>query len=459
MFSTSDTIVAIATAQGRGGIGIVRLSGPNAPQIAATLLGRSTPLEPRHATYAHIREVVPGEGSETSHPVDQVIATYFAAPRSYTGEDVVEISSHGSPVLLRRVVELATMAGARLAEPGEFTFRAYLNDRIDLVQAEAVADLIEAVTPLQARVAMDQLEGTLSGVIGAIQSSLFDLIARLEASLDFPDEGFHFVTLEETAAALSGIRANLERLAADGRAGRLLREGSLVVIVGPPNAGKSSLFNALAAADRAIVTPLPGTTRDVLTERIDVNGLPITLVDTAGLRDAGDAVEAEGVRRARQAREVAAMTLFILDGSRPLSQDDRALLADTRDPTVVVVNKSDLASGWCDDDWRAAGPDPVRASAVTGEGLNQLRASIVRTLTGRDDWRDPPAISNARHLARVREALAAVETGEAALAAGGTEEMIVAELHVARRALETVTGRTTDEDLLRHIFGRFCVGK
>jgi len=269
VFSTSDTIVAIATPPGRGGIGVVRLAGPDAPRIAQTLIARSDPFTARHATLCTIAQ--PGTGT-----VDQVVVTWFAAPHSYTGDDVVELSGHGSPVLLQRIVELAMRAGARLAEPGEFTLRAYLNDRLDLVQAEAVADLVDAVTPLQARAAMDQLEGTLTTAIARIDAALFDLSARLEASLDFPDEGFHFATREETRQDLDGIHASLSRLASDGRAGRVVREGRTVVIVGPPNAGKSSLFNALVGSARAIVTDVPGTTRDVLTERVDLAGVPVT---------------------------------------------------------------------------------------------------------------------------------------------------------------------------------------
>ena len=267
--------------------------------------------------------------------IDQVIATWFAAPHSYTGEEVIEISGHGSPTLLAQVVKAAMTQGARLAEPGEFTLRAYLNGRLDLPQAEAVADLVEAVTPLQARAAMDQLEGTLTAAIARLDASLFDLCARLEASLDFPDEGFHFITREEAERVLSQLRDELDRLIDDGRAGRVIREGRSVVIAGRPNAGKSSLFNALLGAPRAIVTEIPGTTRDLLTELVDVNGLALTLIDTAGLREARDEIEAEGVRRALQAQQVAALTLVVVDGSQPLTPDDLQsdrIRRDARDP-------------------------------------------------------------------------------------------------------------------------------
>jgi tRNA modification GTPase len=308
MFSISDTIVAIATPPGRGGIGIVRLSGPEAAAIARALVVRQTDLRPRHATFTRLR----GRGSSadgdagsgaTPQPltIDHAVVTYFPAPHSYTGEDVVELSAHGSPVVLRAVVEAAIAAGARLAEAGEFTLRAFLNGRIDLMQAEAVGDLIEAATPLQARAAFDQLDGTLTRAIADIDSMLFDLIARLEASVDFPEEGYHFVEPDALAGALDGLLVRTGALLADGRRGRLIREGFHAVVVGEPNVGKSSLFNALVGSARAIVTEMPGTTRDLVSEVVDLDGLRVTLVDTAGLRDAVDPVESEGVARSRQA--------------------------------------------------------------------------------------------------------------------------------------------------------------
>ena len=457
-FSTTDTIVAVATPQGRGGIGVVRMSGPDAHRITLALLDRTRPLRARHATFGRI---VDQHRTTTGNPgvVDQVVVTWFAGPRSFTGEDVVEISAHGSTFLLRRIVELAMSAGARLGEPGEFTLRAHLNGRLDLIQAEAVADLVDAVTPLQARAAMDQLEGTLTSAIGRIDAGLFDLAARLEASLDFPDEGFHFVTREETASELARARTALEALIRDGRAGRVVREGTLVVIRGLPNAGKSSLFNAFVGASRAIVTDVPGTTRDLLTERVDVDGLLVTLVDTAGVRDATDAIEAEGVRRAHEAQRVAALTLVLLDGSRPLADGDRALVTDATGPRVLAITKSDLASAWTRDSLGEAGRDAVAVSAVTGSGLVELRRRVVAALTARDDWRDPPAVSNVRHLSHLIDALETIERVEACLASGATEELMLAELADARRSLEEITGRRSSEDLLRHIFSTFCIGK
>jgi tRNA modification GTPase len=456
MFATDDTIVAVATPSGRGGIGIVRLSGPDAVRIAQALVGRQAAFEPRHATVARIVEPVP---SGQVRAIDEVVITWFVPPHSYTGDAVVEISGHGSPVLLQRIVELAMQAGARLAEPGEFTLRAYLNGRLDLVQAEAVADLVDAVTPLQARAAMDQLEGTLTATIGRIDAALFDLIARLEACLDFPDEGFHFVTREEVRDGLARIGGELATLASSGRAGRVLREGRLVVIVGRPNAGKSSLFNALVGAGRAIVTAIPGTTRDVLTERVDVGGLPLTLVDTAGLREAGDPIEAEGVERARQAQQVAALTLVVLDRSEPLSDDDHRILRAVADPRLLVVSKTDLPPAWTADELGADRLPALAVSVVSGAGLPRLRQQIVAALVDREELRDPPPISNVRHLALVDAAQAALNRAHSALLAGASEELVLADLGAARIALEEITGRRTADELLRHIFSRFCVGK
>ena len=455
MFSTDDTIVAVATPPGRGGIGVIRLAGPQAVSIAGELIGREEPLVARHATVAR---VVDGHASAPAI-VDEVVVTWFQAPHSYTGDDVVEISGHGSPVLLRRIVELAMAGGARLAEPGEFTLRAYLNGRIDLVQAEAVADLVDAVTPLQARGAMDQLEGTLTRAIAAVDASLFDLAARLEASLDFPEEGFHFVDPTRVAAAVQTCHADLTRLAAEGRTGRVIREGRLVVIAGLPNAGKSSLFNALAGADRAIVTEVAGTTRDVLTERVDCDGVPVTLVDTAGLGDAADRVEAEGVERARQAQDVAALRVLVIDGSAPLTDATRQVLASVPKPRVVAVTKTDLPHAWTLTDIGDEAGHAIEVSALTGDGLDGLRHRVASTLADREDLRDPPAISNVRHLALVDRALASLDQALTALEVGATEEMVLAELASARRALEELTGKRTPDDVLTHIFTRFCVGK
>jgi tRNA modification GTPase len=459
VFSTSDTIVAIATPPGRGGIGVVRLSGPEARTIAGRLIAHGKPLEPRHAT---LTTIAAGDS------VDQVVATCFPAPHSYTGDDVVELSAHGSPVVLRAIVSAAIKAGARLAEPGEFTLRAFLNGRIDLMQAEAVADLVDSVTPLQARAAFDQLQGTLTQVIGEIDAALFDLIARLEASVDFPEEGYHFVDPGALAGAIDGLRTRTTALLATARRGRLVREGLQIAIIGKPNVGKSSLFNALAGASRAIVTDVPGTTRDLVSEVVDLDGLRVTLVDTAGLRETRDAIEAEGVTRSRQVLSVADLILIVVDRAAPLEDADRGIIdAAAGRPRLIAANKSDIVAGaerpWDVEALHNHGCPVVEISALTGNGLEQLRNRIASALDTTGGLRaDRPEITNVRHIALVQRADEALaQARRAVLEEGGAlpEEFVLADLQEARAALEEITGRRVSEDLLAHIFSRFCIGK
>ena len=443
MFSTDDSIVAIATPPGRGGIGVVRISGESSPEIASRVLNRATPLEPRHATFTRIRET------------DEVVATYFPAPHSYTGEHVVEISAHGSPVVLQAIVASAMAAGARLAEPGEFTLRAFLNGKRDLIQAEAVADLIDAATPLQARIAFDQLEGTLTERIAAIEGELFDLIARLEASLDFPDEGYHFIEPSDAGRRIRCVATRIGEVLAGAQAGRMIREGATVVIAGRPNVGKSSLFNRLAGTDRAIVTPVAGTTRDLVSESVEIEGLAVTLVDTAGWRETGDLVEREGVARSEKALGVADLLVLVLDRSEPVCREDKELLARTANrPRIVVVNKSDLPmhAAW---DLSA-----IEVSAKTASGVDDLRQAIARELTGRESLRDTATVSNARHIALLEDARAhLVAAADASGVDGAAEEFVLADLQAARAKLDEVVGTRTTDDLLQHIFERFCIGK
>jgi tRNA modification GTPase len=482
MFSTTDTIVAIATPPGRGGIGVVRVSGSDAHSIALSLLQRTRALEPRRATLGAVR---------MGAVADEVVATYFPAPASYTGDDVVEISAHGSPVVLRGIVECAVSCGARLAEPGEFTLRAYLNGRIDLMQAEAVGDLIDAVTPLQARAAFDQLQGTLTRAIADIDRMLFDLIARLEASVDFPEEGYHFADAGDVATEIDAILARSESLVATARRGRLVREGVSVAIVGAPNVGKSSLFNALVGAERAIVSEIPGTTRDLVTETVDMDGLRITLVDTAGVRDTRDAVELLGVARTKGAAGIADLVLLVVDAC-DLDAAPIELVDGT--PSLLIVNKSDIGVRWVSDPSHCVDTKdivfgnrhsltnsvfvlgereksesggvrhpsaPVRVSAVTRHGLSELRQRIVEALDF-EPTRDTPEMTNVRHIRLVERANAALgRARRAALSEGEPlpEEFVLADLQEARAAFEEVTGKRTPEDVLAHIFSRFCIGK
>ncbi len=450
MFSTDDTIVAIATPIGRGGIGVVRVSGADASRIARQLVGRDVPFAARHVTLARLAD-------RPESPSDQVLVTIFPAPHSYTGEDVAEISAHGSPVVLDGILRRAISAGARLAEPGEFTLRGFLHGKLDLIQAEAVADLVDAVTPLQARAAFDQLEGTLTGTITAIEGDLFDLMARLEASLDFPDEGYHFVRRDEALLALTALEVRIDALLAGSTRGRLVREGAEVAIVGAPNVGKSSLFNALLNANRAIVTAVPGTTRDLVTERADIKGMSIALIDTAGIRDTGDEVEREGVARARSVVDVAALLIVVLDRSRPPTREDDEILAATASRRrVVVLNKSDLPA-------RVERlKDALEVSTKTGHGLDALAEQIVAALGSGDDTRDQPRVTNIRHIALLEHARDALSRARRALQEAShvvPEEFILADLQDAAQHLQEITGKRTTDDLLRHIFERFCIGK
>ncbi|HTI35926.1 MAG TPA: tRNA uridine-5-carboxymethylaminomethyl(34) synthesis GTPase MnmE [Vicinamibacterales bacterium] len=445
MFATDDTILAIATPPGRGGIGVVRISGPDAAHIAGALtsVGR---FAARHATLTSVK-------SRDGGVIDRAIVTYFPAPHSYTGEDVVEISAHGSPIVLEQIVAAALDTGARLANPGEFTLRAYLNGRMDLVQAESVADLINAVTPLQARVACDALEGTLTDRIRRIDAGLMDLIVKLEASLDFPEEGYHFVESGEATCAIDAALAGIDAMLADARRGRLIREGLTLAIVGPPNAGKSTLFNSLVGADRAIVTDVPGTTRDLLTERIDLHGIAVTIVDTAGLRlEAADAIEQEGIARARAAAEAAAAIIVVVDSSQPPGEIDECVPRDGK-PHVLVAAKADLPGAW---DAESAGA--VRVSAVSGEGLDRLRQAIVKSLDI-EPSRDSAAIANVRHVQLMAHARDALVSARDAAQTGAPEEFVLADLHDARAAFDEIVGARTPDDVLRSIFERFCIGK
>lgn len=456
MFTTEDTIVAVATPPGRGALGVVRLSGSDALRIAGELLAGHPALPPRRATLARVA------GADGAGPIDEVIATFFPGPASYTGEDVVEISGHGSPVVLRAVVARTMAAGARLAERGEFTLRAFLNGRIDLVQAEAVADLVDAVTPLQARAAFDQLRGTLTSAVQGIEREVFGLAARLEAAVDFPEERDEFVGPGAAAAEIDACASRIDELLCQARRGRVVREGCQVTIVGTTNTGKSSLFNKLTGLDRAIVTALEGTTRDLLTETVEIGGVPVDLVDSAGVRESQDVIEREGVCRARRATAAADLVLLVLDGSRPLETGDRALLVETRGKQrVVVVNKRDLEAAWSEEALEEEAGRVVRTSARTGEGLTELREAIAERLVGEVAW-EPPPVTNARHVALLEEARGAMARAARTARAGGrtgSEEFVLADLREARAALEGITGERTTEELLDEIFSRFCIGK
>lgn len=451
MQPTDDTIVAVATPAGRGGVGVVRLSGPAADRIARAMAGRDEAWRARRVTRTRL---------EGAGLVAEALVTHFPAPRSYTGEDVVELSVHGSPVVLAAIVERAAALGGRLALPGEFTLRAFLNGKLDLVQAEAARDVVEAVSPGQARAAFEQLEGTLSSALDTVAAELRELELKLEASMDFPDEGYHFIERSDVGLALERIRATLSSWVDTGAHGRLVREGARVVIAGTPNAGKSSLFNALVGADRAIVAETPGTTRDLVTARVVFGDHAVELVDTAGIRESHDGVEREGVRRADLAVAHADVVIVVIDGSRLPSADDQSVLGRASvGRAVVVATKSDLAAAW---PAGYLGAEAISVSARTGAGVGEVVAAVARLITVGAGQVEDVLITNVRHRALLSAALAHIAYAHDEFTASGgelPEEFVAAEVQQALGAMEEVTGRRTAEDLLHEIFSRFCIGK
>ncbi len=432
----------------------MRVSGPDAHRLVLELLARTDPLEPRRATIGTIHVTRHGERIA----IDEAVVTFFQAPRSFTTEDLVEIAVHGSPVLVEGVLLELVTRGARVAERGEFTFRAFLNGRIDLTRAEAIADLVEARTPDQARAAFDQIDGSLAGPIRQLDDQLLDLTARLEASLDFADEGYHFIEPSEAQAIVSLLKERVDALLANASSGRRVREGARVTIAGPTNAGKSSLFNALLGYDRAMVSETPGTTRDVISEAIDLNGVPVLLADTAGLRDASDTLEREGIRRAEAISSRSDVVLLVLDGSVPPSGGalDRVRgLESSR--LLITLSKCDLGESWSPE---SAGLDSVvRTSARTGQGVSELRDALLTALMSEDRSEASPLVSNTRHIELLTRASDALCKASTLAADRAPEEVLLLELTSARAAVEEVSGVRTPEDVLAHIFERFCIGK
>jgi tRNA modification GTPase len=450
----SDTIVATATPPGRGGIGVVRLSGPKTPEIGAVMLGELPPA--RRATLGAFKAA---DGSV----LDAGIALFFPGPKSYTGEHVLELQGHGGPVVLEAVVQRAIELGARRARPGEFTERAFLNDKIDLAQAEAVADLIEAGSQEAARAAMRSLQGEFSAMVTGLTDAVIELRTYVEAAIDFPEEEVDFLEDRELVERLDTVRGHLDAVEQSARQGRVLRDGITVVIAGPPNAGKSSLLNRLAGYEAAIVTPIAGTTRDVLRERIDIDGMPLHVLDTAGLRgDSEDLVEQEGIRRAQSEMRRADRVLFVVDAATdPGASAYTAARSSLPDdvPVTLVLNKCDLATGVpLADTITIAGPQWVAVSARTGEGLELLREHLKRVM-GYSVTGAGTVIARARHLDALASARRSVEAAAQLLTERRAGELMAEELRAAQRALEEITGTFTSEDLLGRIFASFCIGK
>jgi tRNA modification GTPase len=439
----ADTIVAIATPPGRGGIGVVRVSGPAAGSVARGVVG---PLPPRLAV---VRRFHAADGS----PLDAGLALWFPAPHSFTGEDVLELHGHGGPVVLDLLVARCIELGARPARPGEFSERAFLNDKLDLAQAEAVAALIDAGSAAAARAALRSLEGEFSARVHALEAGLVELRVYVEASIDFGEEDIELLEQGAIASRLGTLARDLEALAASAEQGRLLQEGCTVVIAGRPNAGKSSLLNALAGHEAAIVTEVPGTTRDVLRERIDLEGLPVLLLDTAGLRASPGRVEAEGIRRARAELARADHVLYVVDAADPAAlaalPGERASLAPGV-PATMVFNKADLAA--------APAGEGVAISALTGRGLPELRARLKAAL-GYRPGEAGVLSARRRHLDALARTRVRLASAAGRLAEGAGTELVAEELRLAHEALGEITGRFTSEDLLGRIFASFCIGK
>jgi tRNA modification GTPase len=449
-----DTIVAISTPPGRGGIGIVRLSGPETLSIARQLFHPNSGSfgDPNRAAYGLIID------SERGESADSAVATFFRSPHSYTGEDVVELSCHGSPVVLGRVLALALTRGARIAEPGEFTMRAFLNRKVDLLQAQAVRDLIEAQTTYQARLASRQLEGAISKRLAPLKQLIIDVVVHLESAVEFVEEDISTDAVASLGARLASAVEELNRIAATFSFGRLVKEGFDLAIVGRPNVGKSSVFNRLVGADRAIVTEIPGTTRDALYETASIAGMPVRLIDTAGIRQTSDRVETIGIERSRTAIADADLSLLVLDGAEALTGDDFALLEQLPSETrIVVINKIDLPR-------RLDNPGSVEecvcVSALTGSGFDDLTEQILRTLAGESAAeRDGIMLTDARQQQAVQRAAEHLATATKLLLGDELEEIVLLKLRAALEALGEVTGETLTDDILSRIFSTFCIGK
>ena len=454
-----DTIAAISTPPGRGGIGIVRLSGPLAKTIGERLVRLQQPLEHARARLADVLDSTLEERDAAR--IDEAVVTYFAGPSSYTAEDLIEIAGHGSPVVLDLLLRRAIDFGARLAEPGEFTQRAFLAGRLDLTQAEAVRDLIEAQTLTQARQAASQMGGALSRRVAPVKYSLLELIALLEAGIDFAEDDVEVTPGTEIARRISEIEEPLAVLEASFARGRIVHDGLTLAIVGRPNAGKSSLFNRLVERDRAIVTATPGTTRDLVTERISLDGIPLELVDTAGLRETVEEVEQLGIARSREALADAAIVLVVLDATQPINDEERRLLSAVEGrPALIASNKCDLDP---DDSagsiaGRLSNVPTLRTSALTGEGIASLRDRILKLATG-GAASEPGMLTSFRHHQAISTGIEALTAAAKASSSNIPHEMILIDLYRALWALDSLTGQTTPDDVLNLIFATFCIGK
>lgn len=465
-----DTIVAISTPAGRGGIGVVRLSGPRAAEIAGRLFraGRhgTRPAGDPGGDWGDAPRLLFGRFvSPAGEPIDQGYLVVFHPPRTYTGEEIAELWAHGSPVVLRSLVDEAVRAGARPATPGEFTLRAFQNGRVDATRAEAIRDLIEARTAFQAKVAHDQVMGRIAAAVDRLKDRLVEIVARVEAAIEFSEEAeaARFAPDGGLVAAARALRIEMEALAGTYERGRRVRDGAAVAIVGSPNVGKSSLFNRLLEEERAIVTPIAGTTRDLLEETLDLGGLPVTLTDTAGIHEPRDEADAEAVRRARAALDTADLLLVVLDWSRPLGDDGRALLRGTaKERAVVVFNKGDLPCGVSMDEalYVRKRCGALEVSAKTGEGIGDLRRRLGEAVGAPAvASRETTFLTNVRHRDLLQRAAGALARSEIAARDGTGDEYLVLDLKEALDRLGEITGDVGDEGIYERIFRNFCIGK
>jgi tRNA modification GTPase len=455
----NDTIVALSTPPGRSGIGVIRISGSHSLKLLRTLLV-SDSYDPTPSLLS-LKSLIDPNTGET---LDEALVCFFKAPHSFTGEDVVELHCHGSPVLLRAVIDLILKLGARLADPGEFSLRAVMNGRLKLTEAEAIRDVIDAQTDTALRQATRQLKGEISNRLRPAKEKLLEIIVRLESALEFVEDDLPSVAAHEITEALQTLEHDLSRLRSTFAAGRLLRDGIRVALVGRPNVGKSSLFNSLVGHGRAIVTGIPGTTRDTLTESIGVEGVPVLLIDTAGIRSSSDEIESIGVARARREAADADLLIVVVDGSESLCDEDRLVLAEVTEVRhIVAVNKSDLPTfSTTTFDEHVAHPNRaavISVSAKTEAGLPSLRAAILQPFANGNAHSEGLLITNARHHDLLRRSIEAIAASEQLLGERASEEMVLVGLHNALRYLGEITGETTTEEILGQIFSTFCIGK
>lgn len=462
MLTGEDTISAIATAIGEGGIGIVRVSGSKAMVIADKLFigkngSQAGAIASHQAVYGNITDPATGE------IIDEVILLIMRAPRSYTREDVIEIHCHGGPAPLKRILDLTLRLGARLAEPGEFTKRAFLNGRLDLAQAEAVIDIIRAKTDASLKTAVGNLSGQLSEQVKRLRHSILRMIAQLEAAIDFPEEDIEQAAADEVAQLIVTANSEIAKLLSTAHTGKILREGLATVIIGKPNVGKSSLLNALLREKRAIVTDVPGTTRDIIEEYVNIRGVPLKIIDTAGIRETADTVERIGVERAKELVHQADLVLLLLDASLPLSEEDRSVLKLLAGQQVIVlVNKSDLPQRINLDEIETISVcrKIVRISVTQGQGLADLEQEIVDLVyRGQVSQGEAAFVNNVRHAAALRHTTQRLDDALATIEAGMPSDCIVVDLRAAWDKLGEITGETVGEDIIDQIFSQFCIGK